>query len=256
MLGVALQGQGKLDEAQSHLQAVLEIRERTVGPDHPLLASLIGNLGLILSDQGKHAEAEAAYARCLALLRKGFGEEHQVIVTARLNLSNAQRRQGKLDEADENLGAAITLAEKLFPDSSRMAGLLLARARLRLEQKRPEDALADAERGQAMYTRAYDAKYPRVSDALLSQARALLDLGRIDDAEAKAVQADHMRADDPDASEGDRAESKFELARVRYAKGTDRAAARTLATDARAMLGDSPDPADLAEIDGWLKSHP
>ncbi len=256
MLGVALQGQGKLDEARTHLQAVLDIRERTLGPDHPLLASLIGNLGLILSDQGKHAEAEAAYARCLTLLRKGFGDKHQVVVTARLNLSNAQRRQGKLDDADENLGAAISLAEELFADSARMAGLLLSRARLRLEQKRPEEALADAERGEAMYTKAYDAKYPRVSDALLSQARALLDLGRLDEAEAKAVHADELRMGDPDAAAGYRAESKFEIARVRYAKGTDRAAARTLATEARAMLGESPDPADLAEIDAWLEDHP
>jgi tetratricopeptide (TPR) repeat protein len=256
MLGVALQGLHRLDEAKAELEAVLKVRERQFGPDHPLLASLLGNLGLISSDRGDHAEAERLYQRCLDLLLAALGPEHQVIVTAHINLGNAQRRQGKLDEALVHLDAALALATKLFDGGPRVAGVHLARIALMQDREQYDLALTEAQAAERIYAKAYDAQHARVADALIGQGRALISLGRAPEAAELLARADAIVAETPDATPSARAESKFELARALWDSDDDRARARTLATEARALLDtDDADPADRTEIDTWLAAH-
>jgi tetratricopeptide (TPR) repeat protein len=255
MLALALQGQDKLEEAEMHLQQILDIRESQVGPDHPALASLLGNLGLIRSARGDYVEAERLYQRCHELLVRGFGPEHQAVVTSLLNLANAQRRQGKVDEAKRNLDDALALGTKLFGDGPRLAWLHQARARLFAARGEHETALEEGRVAEAQYTEAYGAEYPRVADALLVQGKALTDLGRAHEAVGPLERAAEIRAAVPDAQPEDRAELDFELARALWDADVDRPRARKSAEAARDALASSDDEAARTEVTQWLATH-
>ena len=53
-----LQAQGKLAEAEPLYQRAIEIGEKTLGPDHPNIATRLNNLATLLQDQRKLAMAE------------------------------------------------------------------------------------------------------------------------------------------------------------------------------------------------------
>ena len=54
----------------------LAIREKTLGPDHPDVASALNNLASLYHKQGRYAEAEPLYKRSLAINEKALGPDH------------------------------------------------------------------------------------------------------------------------------------------------------------------------------------
>jgi tetratricopeptide (TPR) repeat protein len=82
-LGIALKGQGKLDEAVACYRRALELK--------PDFAEAHNNLGAGLQEQAKLEEAVACYRRALEL-KPDYAEAHD-------NLGAALQGQGKLDEA-------------------------------------------------------------------------------------------------------------------------------------------------------------
>jgi len=90
-LGLALQAQGKLEEAVASYRRALAHK-----PDD---AHAHYNLGIALQDQGKLEEAVISYERTLAY-KPDFAEGHN-------NLGNVLKDQGKLDEAVTSFGRAL-----------------------------------------------------------------------------------------------------------------------------------------------------
>jgi hypothetical protein len=65
----------------------LAIRERSFGPDHPLVASSLNNLAHLYDDQGRYADAEPLYMRSLAISEKSLGPDHpRAVQRSLLNL--------------------------------------------------------------------------------------------------------------------------------------------------------------------------
>ena len=52
-----MQAQGKLDEAEPFYQRTLTILEKSLGPEHPNVASTLNNLAQLLHGQGKSKDA-------------------------------------------------------------------------------------------------------------------------------------------------------------------------------------------------------
>ena len=69
------------------LKAEVEARERTVGPDHPDVATSLNNLAVLYLDQGQYAQAEPLYQRSLAIWEKALGPEHPNVATSLNNLA-------------------------------------------------------------------------------------------------------------------------------------------------------------------------
>ena len=92
-LGIALEAQGKFDEAISHFRQVLEVK--------PDLAEAHNNLGNVLSTQGKFDEAVRHYRQALQIKPD--------YVSAHYNLGVAFKSQGKLDEAIKHYRQALYL---------------------------------------------------------------------------------------------------------------------------------------------------
>ena len=125
LLGVLLQGQGKLSDSVAHYQRALQIEpefaeaRNNLGLAHyqqgdedeaaasfraairlkPQLADAHNNLGIILQAQGKLDEAAECYRKAIELDRAHADAHH--------NLGNTLRAQGRLEEASDSYERAL-----------------------------------------------------------------------------------------------------------------------------------------------------
>jgi tetratricopeptide (TPR) repeat protein len=81
---------GKYPEAEPLYQRSLAILEKTLGTDHPLVATSLNNLAALYYTQGKYPEAESLCQRSLAILEKTLGTDHPNTQTVRNNLQELQ----------------------------------------------------------------------------------------------------------------------------------------------------------------------
>jgi protein O-mannosyl-transferase len=150
-LGVALQRQGRLDEAAAQYAAAIRLR--------PARASAHNNLGTVRQAQGRLEEAARHYAEAVRLEPR-YGEAHR-------NLGVVLQGLGRVEEAVAHLQEAV----RLEPGSA-VAHDALGTALLR--QRRPEDAMAEY--------RAAIAADPAYAEARNNLGFALESSGRLDEA--------------------------------------------------------------------------
>ena len=91
---------GRLEEAEAEHRAVLEIRRRVSGEEHPDTLDSRNNLALVLGDLGRLEEAEAEHRAVLEIRRRVLGEEHPDTLTSRNNLASVLNGLGRLEEAE------------------------------------------------------------------------------------------------------------------------------------------------------------
>ncbi|WP_406673533.1 tetratricopeptide repeat protein [Nonomuraea sp. N2-4H] len=72
-LAFLLFGLGRLDEAETELRAVLEVRRRVFGEEHPDTLTSRGNLASVLGNLGRLEEAEAGHRAVLEARRRVLG---------------------------------------------------------------------------------------------------------------------------------------------------------------------------------------
>jgi hypothetical protein len=98
-----LQAQGDLAGARLLHERALAIREKVLGPEHPLTGQSLNNLALLLQDQGGLAGARPLCERALAIGEK-FQPEHPNTNRGRHNLARLRLSSG-------NAGDALALGE-------------------------------------------------------------------------------------------------------------------------------------------------
>jgi hypothetical protein len=106
-IGLFLQAQGKLREAEVFLRRALEGRERILGRDHPETLSSVSNLGFLLLDQGKLSLAEPFLRRDLEGCEQTIGRDHPDTITSVSNLGKLLKDQGNLSLAEPFLCRAL-----------------------------------------------------------------------------------------------------------------------------------------------------
>ncbi len=165
-LGNLLATVGRGDEARAHYQEALEQASRSLGPDAPLVASILNRLGaLLLSRDGDGVEVESLHRRALEIYEQRFGAEHPRIGHTLRFVAKAQvaRRQwaaaaqsleralaiyaksGDAAKPEHVADAELTLAEVVWQLGDRQAAVQIAvRATERLSGEDPA-----AVRGQA-----------------------------------------------------------------------------------------------------------
>jgi len=113
-VGTGRARQGRFAEAEEAFRASLAISERTLGPDHPELATLLGNLASCVGAQGRDDESEAFGRRALAITEKAYGLHHRFTAGALTNLAGSLGRQGRLDEALALFQRALDIRLEIF----------------------------------------------------------------------------------------------------------------------------------------------
>jgi tetratricopeptide (TPR) repeat protein len=81
-------------------QKDLELFERQIAPDHPILASSLKNLAELYRAQGKYCEAETPYLRLLKIAERRIDAYPYSIVDCLNNLALMYYSQGKYSEAE------------------------------------------------------------------------------------------------------------------------------------------------------------
>jgi tetratricopeptide (TPR) repeat protein len=105
--GYVLYEQGRLDEAETQLRAVLEARTRALGADNPSTLASRYYHALVLQGQGRLDEADTEHRAVLESRIRVLGAEHPDTLTSRGSLASVLLIQGRLDEAETEHRAVL-----------------------------------------------------------------------------------------------------------------------------------------------------
>lgn len=137
-LGSLFDVRAQYGRAERLKRAALEIGERSLGPDHPEVATRLNNLASSLWRTNRPAEAEPMFRRALAITEAGLGPDHPDVANRLNNLAEVLRATNRLAEAEPMYRRALSIDEaslgpdhpEVATDLNNLAGLLLATDRL------------------------------------------------------------------------------------------------------------------------------
>jgi CHAT domain-containing protein len=112
------------------MRRALAIAEKNYGPEHPNVATTLGNLAELLNE----SEAEPLYRRALAIAKKSYGPDHPSVAIRLNNLALLLKDAGRLSEAEPLIRRALAIAEENYgPEHPMVATALNNLAVLRAE---------------------------------------------------------------------------------------------------------------------------
>ncbi len=97
-VGYYLYYRAQYGEAEPLYRRAISIGEKTLGPEHPNLATRLNNLAGLYQDQGKYAEAEPLYRRSLGIFEKVLGKGHPSTERVRANYAALQEKMKQKGE--------------------------------------------------------------------------------------------------------------------------------------------------------------
>jgi CHAT domain-containing protein/tetratricopeptide (TPR) repeat protein len=132
---------GKFSEAILPARRALEIREKTLGPDDPDVATSLDNLGQLYYRQSRYADAEPLYTRALVIREKALGADHPDVGQSLASLAVLYTDQSRYADAEPLHKRALAILEKAVgPDHPDVAKVLNNLASLYADQGRYGDA--------------------------------------------------------------------------------------------------------------------
>jgi CHAT domain-containing protein/Tfp pilus assembly protein PilF len=185
----ALAGERKLDDALEAARESLAIRERTLGPSHPLVAEALNIVGVIHYFKGDLAAAEVPFSRALEIRRRMLDPGDPGLSESLNNLASVIRAQGRLAEAEPLLVEALAV---LVRHETAPATLGLAYNNLGgLLQQRGDYTRAREhfEKATDLWRKAYPPDHPRLGSAANNLGLVWQALGDLKKAEASYREA-------------------------------------------------------------------
>ena len=155
-------------------ERALAIREKALGPEHPLTATSLNNLGRLLRDRGDLAGARPLFERALKIREKVLGPDHRHTAASLNNLASLIQAQGNLAGVRPLYERALAIREKVLgPEHPDTAAALNNLARLLKDQG--EFALARPFSGRALAIRekVLGPEHPRTAASLNNLASLL-----------------------------------------------------------------------------------
>jgi CHAT domain-containing protein/tetratricopeptide (TPR) repeat protein len=110
--GVRLNRAAKYSEALPLLERALEIRQKTLAPEDPLVADALQALANVYRNKEDYANAEPLFRRALAIREKVLGEEHPDAAASLNSLAGVYRERGDYDKAEPLFRRALAIREK------------------------------------------------------------------------------------------------------------------------------------------------
>lgn len=133
---------GRYDEAVPLAERALAISEKTLGAEHPVIATLLNNLALLYKAKGDLGRAESLYQRALAIEEKALGAEHPNVATSLNNLATLYKFKGEYERVESLYQRVLAIFEKALgaehPDVAAVLNNLAALYRLRGDFGRAE----------------------------------------------------------------------------------------------------------------------
>jgi tetratricopeptide (TPR) repeat protein len=123
--GSYLHRRGAYAEAEPLLKDALAIGEKTLGSEHPDVATWLGNLGHLYRTTGHYAEAEPLFREALAISKKMIGDKYPDIATSLSSLALIYCDLGRYAEAEPLLREALIIAEETLGYEHPIIGIRL-----------------------------------------------------------------------------------------------------------------------------------
>ena len=179
-VAVYLMSRGELIAAREQLERALRTSKVAYGPDHPNIASILGNLGGLLRELGGLRAARQQLERALRIQEAAYGPDHPDVASTRGNLGSLLLALGELPAARQQLEHSLRLFEASYgPDHpevaiapSNLGAVLFQLGDLPAARARMERALRIGEV-------AYGSDHPNVAVDLGNLAGVLLGLGEL-----------------------------------------------------------------------------
>jgi tetratricopeptide (TPR) repeat protein len=102
------------EQARLLFERALAIREKALGPEHPLTATSLNNLALLLKHQGDLAGVRPLFERALTIWEKALGPEHPDTAAFLNCLALLLQDQGNFTEARPLYDRALAISEKVL----------------------------------------------------------------------------------------------------------------------------------------------
>jgi tetratricopeptide (TPR) repeat protein len=214
-------------QARTLLERALGIREKRLGPNHPLTADSLSNLANVVYDQRDLEGARPLYERALTIYEADLGPHHPRTATTLSNLANVLRAQGDLDAARPLQQRALHIREtRLGGDHPHTARSLHDLAEVLYDQGDLAGARPLFERALAIRETRQGADHPDTAHSLSNLANVLADQGDLERARTLhervlAIREARLGGDHPHT-----ARSLNALAEVLHAQGNLDAARR------------------------------
>ncbi len=108
-VGYYLDDHARYVEAEEFYKRAIAIGEKTLGPEHPDLATGSTTWRSSTEDQGQYEQAEPLYQRAIAIGEKTLGPEHPDLATWLNNLAILYTDQGQYEQAEPLYQRAIAI---------------------------------------------------------------------------------------------------------------------------------------------------
>jgi tetratricopeptide (TPR) repeat protein/CHAT domain-containing protein len=175
---------GNYDDAQALEKRALEIRERTLGSEHPDVAQHLGKLAFIYHRWGRDAEGEPLAKRSLTIREKVLGPDHGDVADSLHQLALIHVDQGRYAEVEPLHRRSLAIREKaLGAEHPKAADAVNAIGELYMHQGRFADAEPLFVRALAIREKALGPDHLDVATSLNNLAVLHKDRGRYTEAE-------------------------------------------------------------------------
>lgn len=105
---------GRFEVAVPLCKQTLEDLTRTIGHDHPDVATMLNILALVYRDQNKYKDAARLLNEALEIREKTLGNDHPAVAATLNNLAVLYGKRGKFREAEPLCRRALTIREKVY----------------------------------------------------------------------------------------------------------------------------------------------
>jgi tetratricopeptide (TPR) repeat protein len=120
--GDILKQHGDYNKALEFFERCLGMRLKSLGPDHPDVATSYNNIGLVWDNKGEYDKALEFYERCLGIRLKNFGPDHPSFATSYNNIGAVWNNKGEYNKALEFYDHCLGIELKgLGPDHPSVA---------------------------------------------------------------------------------------------------------------------------------------
>ncbi|MBL8742330.1 MAG: tetratricopeptide repeat protein, partial [Myxococcales bacterium] len=177
-LGNASMHLGLLQEAEQHHRRAIRLKEKLYGDEHPQVALGLNNLANVMIQSKRWDEAVELHQRALSIRERSLQKGDRMIGMSLTNLGDALAGAGRHAEAIEQYQLSVeNLEQALGPDHSWLAYPLTGLANAYLLEKKPDLAVAPAERALSIRDK------PGLAEDLAAEtrftlARALFEAGK------------------------------------------------------------------------------
>ncbi len=105
---------GNYDKALEYYEKGLAIKLKTLGGEHPEVATSYGNIGLAWKSKGQYEKALEYYEKGLAIKLKNFGVEHTEVAISYNNIGSTWKSKGDFDKALEYHEKSLLIKLKIL----------------------------------------------------------------------------------------------------------------------------------------------